>query len=134
MGECAEPYRRDYAGETRIVQLWHQLYDVLNVQTVNQQAFTHKYLDLLSAMATSLGYRSLTQTDIDKFYMPQALGDQAQLSLEAQTELLRVLKARPTLRQMAQPPQTWLSPTRLLQMPNLATSDPCGRRRLTKPC
>jgi hypothetical protein len=89
-----------YAGETRIVQLWHQLYDVLNVQTINQQAFTHKYLDLLSAMATSLGYRSLTQTDIDKFYMPQALGDQAQLSLEAQTELLRVLKATPTLRQV----------------------------------
>ena len=63
-------------------------------QPFNNQTFTHKYLDLLSAIANSLGYRSLTQTHIDKF------GDQAQLSLETQTEWLRVLKATPTMRQV----------------------------------
>jgi hypothetical protein len=51
-------------------------------------------------MATSLGYRTLTQTDIDKFYMPQGLGDQATLSLDTQKEWLRVLKATPTLQQV----------------------------------
>jgi hypothetical protein len=89
-----------YAGEPRIVQLWHQLYDILCANPFNNQTFTHKYLDLLSAIANSLGYRSLTQTHIDKFYMPRALGDQAQLSLETQTEWLRVLKATPNLPQV----------------------------------
>jgi hypothetical protein len=89
-----------YAGEPRIVQLWHQLYDILCAHPFINQTFAHKYLDLLSAMANSLGYRSLTQTDIDKFYMPQGLGEQAQLSLETQTEWLRVLKATPTLQQV----------------------------------
>ena len=64
-------------------------------QPFNNQTFTHKYLDLLSAIPNSLGYRSLTQTHIDKFYMPRALGDQAQLSLETQTEWLRVFKGNP---------------------------------------
>ena len=89
-----------YAGEPKILQLWHQLYDILCAQPFNNQTFAHKYLDLLSAIATSLGYRSLTQTDIDKFYMPQGLGEQAQLSLETQTEWLRVLKATPTLQRV----------------------------------
>jgi hypothetical protein len=86
-----------YAGESRVIQLWKELYFILNTQGFNQQTFWHKYLDLLSAMATSLGYRSLTQTDIDKFYMPQGLGDQAARSLETQIEWLRVLKASPAL-------------------------------------
>lgn len=89
-----------YANETRIVQLWHQLYDALNIQPFNNQTFTHKYLDLLSAMANSLGYSSLKQTDIDKFYMPQGLGDQAALSIDTQKEWLRVLKATSTLQQV----------------------------------
>jgi hypothetical protein len=90
-----------YAGETRVVQLWHQLYDILCAQPFNNQIFAHKYLDLLSTMAISLGYRSLTQTDIDKFYAPQVLGDQATLTSETQKEWLRVLKATPTLKEVA---------------------------------
>jgi hypothetical protein len=89
-----------YAGDTRIVQLWHQLYDIPCARPFNEQTFGHKYIDLLSAMATSLGYRSLTQTDIDKFYAPQRLGDQATRELETQSEWLRVLKATPTLQQV----------------------------------
>jgi hypothetical protein len=71
----------------RIVQLWHQLYDILCAQPFNNQTFGHKYIDLLSAMATSLGYRTLTQTDIDKFYAPQAIGNQATISLETQKRM-----------------------------------------------
>jgi len=44
-------------------------------------------------MARSLGYRSLQQTDIDKFYAPQVFGDQLALNAETQKEFLRVLKA-----------------------------------------
>jgi hypothetical protein len=89
-----------YAGDTRVVQLWHQLYDILSARPFNEQTFGHKYIDLLSAMVSSLGYRSLTQTDIDKFYAPQSLGDQAVRELETQTEWLRVLKATPSLQQV----------------------------------
>jgi hypothetical protein len=65
-----------YAGDTKVVQLWHQLYDILSARPFNEQTFGHKYIDLLSAMASSLGHRSLKQTDIDKFYAPHSLGDQ----------------------------------------------------------
>jgi hypothetical protein len=57
------------------------------------QRYNHQYIELLSAMATSLRYRSIQQTDIDKFYSPQAYGDQATMNAEIQKELLRVLKA-----------------------------------------
>jgi hypothetical protein len=48
-------------------------------------------------MATVLGYRRLRQTDIDRFYAPQAHGTQAALTQELQTEFLRVLKATHSL-------------------------------------
>jgi len=47
---------------------------------------------MLSAMARSLGYRRLEQTDIDKFYAPQVHGDQLALNYKCQTEWLRVLQ------------------------------------------
>jgi hypothetical protein len=82
-----------YADSPKIVEKWHDLYDILNQNPMNMQQYNHKYLELLSEMATSLGYRSIQQTDIDKFYSPQAYGDQAVTSAEIQKELLRVLKA-----------------------------------------
>ena len=47
---------------------------------------------MLSALARHLGYRKLEQTDIDKFYTPQAHEDQLLMNSEIQSELLRVLK------------------------------------------
>jgi hypothetical protein len=76
-----------------IVRKWHALYDVLVQAPFNVQRFNHPYIELLSSMATSLEYKSLQQTDIDKFYMPQAIGEQAALNAEVQKEWLRVLKA-----------------------------------------
>ena len=89
-----------YADDKRVVELWHKLYDTLNSLPINNQQFTHQHLNLLSTMAGSLGYRSLQQTDIDKFYAPQGLGDQATLQAETQKEWLRVLKATPTLKEV----------------------------------
>lgn len=57
------------------------------------EAQNHKYLELLSAIAGHLGYKKLQQTDIDKFYSPQAHVDQLVVNYEMQRELLRVLKS-----------------------------------------
>jgi hypothetical protein len=81
-----------YADNPTIVQLWRRLYDTLMSNPMNPQQYTHQYLELLSAMAQSLGYRSLQQTDIDRYYAPQAFADQASLNAEVQKEFLRVLK------------------------------------------
>src|SRR5262249_40368838 len=57
-----------YADSPTIIKHWHSLYDTLNDVPVNMQRYNHQYIELLSAMATALGYRSIQQTDIDKFY------------------------------------------------------------------
>jgi Family of unknown function (DUF6680) len=82
-----------YADNPKIVGQWHSLYDILIQTPINMQRYSYQYLELLSEMAKSLGYRSIQQTDIDKFYTPQAYGDQAVTNAEIQKELLRVLKA-----------------------------------------
>ena len=53
----------------------------------------HLYIDLLSAIATHLGYRSLRQTEIDRYYIPQSHGNDAERQREVSDELLRLLKA-----------------------------------------
>jgi hypothetical protein len=77
------------------VELWHRYYEALCNPPPNQnyQAREHVYLLMLSAMARELGYRKLEQTDIDKFYAPQAHFDQALMNHQIQTEFLRVLKS-----------------------------------------
>lgn len=83
-----------FADEPGVVGLWHEVYDILCIKPViPAEQLVHKNLELLSAMAASLGYSSLKQTDIDKFYFPEMHNTQAALSRDLQTELLRVLKA-----------------------------------------
>lgn len=81
-----------FADSRQVVTLWHQYYDLLCQTPVNWHLAEAKYLDLLSEMAKVLGYNDLSQTDISRFYSPVAHGNQAQLSLETQLELLRILK------------------------------------------
>ncbi len=81
-----------FAKDKRVVQLWHQLYDLYqNPQPTEAQ--NHKYIELLSEMASVLGYRKLKQTDIDKFYTPIAHAQAFIAQTEAQEEWLRVLRA-----------------------------------------
>jgi hypothetical protein len=87
-----------------VVEKWRELYDELNHQPPAQVNWTrvgHLKIDLLSNMATSLGYRRLRQTDIDRFYQPQAHAAQGALSQELQTEFLRVLKDTQSLQAVA---------------------------------
>ena len=76
----------------KIIQAWHKLYEYVYVRPMDMKLFEQKTLDLPSEMAKELGYPNLKQTDIDKFYNPEAHGNQAARVSEMQTELLRVLK------------------------------------------
>jgi hypothetical protein len=81
-----------YADNSKILELWNKLYEVANQKPFQQQAWDHAYLNLLSAMAISLNYRNIQQTDIDKFYAPDVHGAIATLQAEIQVELRRLLK------------------------------------------
>lgn len=81
-----------FADHPKVVELWHDYYDLLHQDSKDYTKREHKYLELLSAMAKVLGYKNLQQTDIDKFYTPTAHGDQATLNHKVQIELLRVLE------------------------------------------
>lgn len=84
-----------FSDTPKVVAHWHQFYSFLQRQNPSPQELQeqhHKYLELMSAMAQSLGFPKLQQTDIDKFYVPGAHGKQADLNLKIQEELLRVLE------------------------------------------
>jgi hypothetical protein len=83
-----------FSDTPKVAALWHQYYSMLgSAKTDNEyRDRDHKYIELLSAMAQDLGYKNLQQTDIDKFYSPQAHQSQIAASNEIQTEFLRVLK------------------------------------------
>jgi hypothetical protein len=76
----------------KVITAWHVLYEYFHVKPMDMALYGQKNLDLLSEMAKELGYPDLKQTDIDKFYAPEAHGTQAQKNSEVQDEILRVLK------------------------------------------
>ena len=100
-----------FAKDKHVVQLWHELYALFqNPQRTQTQ--DHKYIELLSEMASVLGYRQLQQTDIDKFYYPQSYIDALLAQNKAQAEWLRVLEntehflAQPRSLAEVRPPQS----------------------------
>ncbi len=88
----------------KVVVAWHALYAVLQTRPWNQENYEHCQLDLLKEMGDDLGYPNLKQTDIDKFYAPQAHGDQAKMQNDTQIELLRVLKHSQHFGEYREPP------------------------------
>jgi len=81
-----------FADHPKVLQLWHEYYDLLHTQPSNYEQWEHKHIDMLSEMAQALGYKKLKQTEIEKFYTPVAHGTQAELNEKMQRELLRVLE------------------------------------------
>lgn len=83
----------------RVVNKWREAFGMINrpADQVNWGQWGHAHIELLSEMALVLGYKRLQQTDIDRFYAPQAHGNQVALTQELQTEVLRVLKASENL-------------------------------------
>ena len=82
-----------FTKQQEVVRLWHEYYDLLCQNPVNGHLMEAKYLDLLSEMAKVLGYTTMSQTAIARFYSPNAHVNQANLNFEIQNELLRVLKS-----------------------------------------
>jgi hypothetical protein len=81
-----------FAKQKEITQLWHRYYDLLAEKPRKTEAEAHVYLELLSTIAIHLGYDNLHQTDIDKFYTPQAYADRSATDSDFEREFLRVLK------------------------------------------
>jgi len=88
-----------YADHPKVVGKWHELYDIVCTNPLNEAKFQHAVLEMMSEMAKVLGYRSLQQTDIDKFYVPETHAQQASRNFDVQTEFLRVLKASKSMSQ-----------------------------------
>jgi hypothetical protein len=68
-----------------VLAKWHSLYASFHAQQAGTEPHQHTYLEMLSSMAKDLGYKKLQQTDIDKFYTPQAFATQANANAEFQT-------------------------------------------------
>lgn len=83
-----------FADTPSVTRLWHEYYAMLGSAKTEHEYRDrdHKYLELLSEMARTLGYKKLQQTDIDKFYTPQAHVDQNEMAFRTQQEWLRILE------------------------------------------
>jgi len=79
-----------FSENRRIVDIWHKYYALLSQQPSEERV--HTWLELLSEMAKDLDYSSLSQTDLDKFYMPQGHVDQLEFQRQAGEHWLRVLQ------------------------------------------
>jgi hypothetical protein len=83
-----------FSDSKEVLKQWHEYYNLLvTAKTeVEIQERQRKFLDLVHAIASSMGYKNLKQTDIDKFYSPTAHIDQAQTNMKMQQEFIRVLE------------------------------------------
>jgi len=70
---------------------WRAYYKALNQYQPNYSSQNAYHLDLLAEMANSLGYRNLKQTEIDRYYTPQAFGNLLDNQDLLTKETLRVL-------------------------------------------
>jgi len=74
----------------QVKALWHDYYTMLHQPPGEPRV--HKWLELLGAMAKDLKYTSITQLDLDKFYIPQGHVDDAEFQRHAMQEWVRVLE------------------------------------------
>lgn len=79
------------------------MFQIIETKPWNAERFERTKLDFLSEMAKELGYKKLAQTDIGKFYVPEAHAQVAVKQGEVQEEFLRVLKATEHMGPKARP-------------------------------
>lgn len=79
-----------FSKNRKVVDLWHKYYVLLSQPSSQER--DHTWLELLSAIAKDLNYPTVSQVDLDKFYIPQYFGDQMEFQAKIQKELLRVLQ------------------------------------------
>lgn len=104
-----------FADSPTVVEHWRRYYE--NLHQRDGHALEERvriYLELMSEMARVLGFRNLQQTDIDRFYTPEAHGNQADLNTACQLEWLRVLKGTSRFETSAVPPPSVASSAKTL--------------------
>src|ERR1017187_9002244 len=74
-----------FAENKDVLAKWHELYGILCIPAqIGTEIHQRTYIEMLSEMAKALGFNKLQQTDIDKFYSPQAYAVQAAAQQELQ--------------------------------------------------
>lgn len=81
-----------FSEHPKVVQFWHEYYNLLSSPPIDAAAASGKFVDLLVEMGKALDYSNLVREDIDKFYSPQIHGDLLNLDLGVRQEFLRVLQ------------------------------------------
>lgn len=79
-----------FAKNSEVKKCWHDYYSLLQQPPGELRA--HKWLELLTNMAKVLGYSSLSQVDLDKFYIPQGHADDADHQRKMGQQWARVLE------------------------------------------
>lgn len=79
-----------FASSKAVKDRWHEYYALLH--QAPGQPRNHKWLELLAAMASDLGFKNLSQIDLDKFYVPQGHVDDAEFQQKVGQQWARVLE------------------------------------------
>lgn len=80
-----------FQDDKKVRKAWREYYDSLDEKSQYNKDRESFLLDLLSEMANALGYKDLKQTEIARFYNPQAFSNQQQIVNLLNKELIRVL-------------------------------------------
>ena len=79
-----------FADRPKIKTLWHKYYGLLSLPPGEERG--HTWLELLAAMADDLRYPHISQTDLDKFYIPKGHADDLEFQRKMSQQWLRVLE------------------------------------------
>lgn len=79
-----------YADNKNIKALWHKYYALLSLPP--SQDRDHTWIELIGAMSQELKYSKFSQTDIDKFYIPQGHADDIEFQRKIAQQWSRVLE------------------------------------------
>jgi hypothetical protein len=79
-----------YADNADVKNLWHKYYALLS-QPASQER-DHTWIELIGAMSSELNYTKFSQTDIDKFYIPQGHADDIEFQRKIAQQWSRVLE------------------------------------------
>lgn len=80
-----------FADSAAVKAKWHEYYAMLHQP--GGEPRNHKWLELLTTMAHELGYKNLSQLDLDKFYLPQWHVDDAEFQRKVGLQWARVLES-----------------------------------------
>jgi hypothetical protein len=79
-----------FSNSSTVKDLWHKYYALLAQPPCEERV--HIWLELLAAMSAELRYSKLSQTDLDKFYIPQGHVDDIEFQRKISQQWSRVLE------------------------------------------